>query len=521
MNYSHPAWLDRAIGYQIYPQSYQDSNGDGIGDLPGILSRVDDLADLGVNLVWLSPIYDSPFLDAGYDVRDFKKVAPRYGTLEDLERLIEALHALGIRLMLDLVPGHTSIDHPWFLESCKHEPNPYTNRYVWTNSMYQAPKGSGQGFLQGYGEREGAVAVNFFWSQPKLNYGVLTPDPSKPWEMPFDHPDVQALWTEMFNIIRFWLDRGVDGFRIDSAKSICPDRPPLGEGRFYRELRGIFDREYPDAALLTEWGWPCDALATGVHADFLLHNNKAFNELFSLPGWENGVPEPVFSDQGGDVARFYEHYLPHHRQRHGGVICMMSGNHDYMRCGTSRSIDQLKGLFTFLYTMPALPMIYYGDEVGMPNVMGLISKEGGYRRTGCRTPMQWDAESGFSTAPREDWYLPPHTDPGNRTVAAQKEDPQSLRSHVQRLIQLRRSHPALEPDADWEPLLQEGPTLLYRRGQGENALHVLVHPPLQERELELPTDLRGKELIAEFSQGVTLSADGIRLHLGPSSFAMW
>ena len=268
-------------------------------------------------------------------------------------------------------------------------------------------------------------------------------------------------------------------------------------------------------------GWPCDALAAGVHADFLLHNNQAFNELFSLPGWENGVPEPVFSDQGGDVARFYGHYLPHHQNRHGGLICMMSGNHDYMRCGTARSIDQLKGLFTFLLTMPALPMMYYGDEVGMPNVMGLTSKEGGYRRTGCRTPMPWDAADGFSTAPRGDWYLPPHTEPGNRTVAAQKEDAESLRSHIQRLVQLRRTHPALEPDADWEPLLHEGPTLLYRRGQGENALHVLVHPPRQERDLERPAAVPGKEPRPEFSQGVTLSPDGTRLHLGPESFALW
>lgn len=223
---SYPAWLGRAIGYQIHPQTFQDSNGDGIGDLNGIRSRLDYLKELGVNLIWLSPVYDSPFLDAGYDVRDYKAVAPRYGTLDDFKRLLADCHAAGLRVMLDLVPGHTSIDYPWFLESCRHEKNRYTNRYVWTDSMYATPKGklSGMGgFLQGYGEREGAVAGNFFWSQPKLNYGVLAPNPNHPWELPFDHPDVRALWDDMFGIIRFWLDLGVDGFRIDN------DTVALGE----------------------------------------------------------------------------------------------------------------------------------------------------------------------------------------------------------------------------------------------------------------------------------------------------
>lgn len=517
---NHPAWLDRAIGYQIYPQTFQDSNGDGIGDLPGILSRVDYLAELGVNLIWLSPIYDSPFLDAGYDVRDFQAVAPRYGTMDDLDRLIEALHARGIRLMLDLVPGHTSIDHPWFLESCRHHPNPYTNRYVWTNSMYETPEGTGAGFLQGYGEREGAVAINFFWSQPKLNYGVLNPDPAKSWEQPFDHPDVRGLWEEMFNIIRFWLDRGVDGFRIDSAKSVCPDHPPLGEGRFYRELREIFDREYPEAALLTEWGSPKDALRTGVHADFLLHNNPAFNELFSLPHWENGVPAPVFSDQGGEVARFYQHYLPHHEARSEGLICLMSGNHDYIRCGSERSLGQLKGLFTFLLTMPGMPMIYYGDEIAMPNVEGLVSKEGGFRRTGCRTPMQWHPEGGFSEAAPDLWYLPQHDSIAGHNVADQQSDQNSLWNHIHRLIRLRREHPELHAEAPWRPLQQEGPTLLYQRGSGPGSLVVVVHPPTEGRRMSLPVNLGQLRIDDELSQGVTLSAEGHELHLAGSSQAV-
>jgi maltose alpha-D-glucosyltransferase/alpha-amylase len=521
-----PAWLKTAVGYQIYPQSFQDSNGDGVGDLRGILSRVDYLAELGVNLVWLSPIYDSPFLDAGYDVRDFKAIAPRYGTLEDFRELVAALHGRGIRLMLDLVPGHTSIDHPWFLESCKAEPNACTNRYVWSRSMYSAPSGqsAGAGFLQGYGEREGAVAVNFFWSQPKLNYGVLKPDPAKPWELPFDHPDARALRDEMFGIIRHWLDLGVDGFRIDSAKSVCPDRPPLGEGTFYRRLREMLDRDYPQAALLAEWGWPCDSLACGIHVDFLLQNNKAFNELFSMPDWENGVAAPLFSPGGGDVARFLGHFLPHHEKRHGGLISIMTGNHDYMRCGTGRSAAMLKALYSFILTMPGMPMVYYGDEIGLPFLAGLRSKEGGYRRTGARTPMQWTAEGGFSAAPESEWYLPQHAEGVTRAahnVDAQRADADSLLNHVRRLIELRKTHPALSAEAEWEPLARSGPTLVYTRRGGGARLLVVVHPPDFAAEAPVPEGWSGAELRPVCSSGCVVDVGAGRLRLAPNGWAIF
>jgi alpha-glucosidase len=523
-NYSYPAWLDQAIGYQIYPQSFQDSNGDGIGDLNGIRQRLDYLKKLGINLIWLSPIFDSPFLDAGYDVRDFKKIAPRYGTLVDFNALVAECHAAGIRLMLDLVPGHTSIDHPWFVESCRHQPNRYTNRYVWTKSMYSIPKGklAGMGgFLQGYGEREGAVACNFFWSQPKLNYGVLEPDPAYPWELPFDHPDIKALWEDMFDIIRYWLDLGVDGFRIDSAKSICPDRPPIGKGAIYQAMRKMFDQDYPHAALLSEWGWPSDALACGIHVDFLLHNNKAFNVLFSMPGWENGVEKPIFSEAGGDVAEFLEHFLPHYQKLNGGMMSLMTGNHDYMRAATGRSDEMVKAIFAFLLTMPVMPMIYYGDEIAMPFLHGLASVEGGYRRTGARTPMQWDEACGFSEAAPENWYLPCHYTIGDRAVSCQEQDPSSVLNTVRRLNNLRVSCPALNTSAAWEPLVTTGPCFLYKRQSDTETLIIAVNPPANAHTLTIPSSVRGTTLVPLLTSEQSPVIDQDQINMPAHSFAIY
>ena len=181
-------WLSDAIFYEIYPQSFCDSNGDGIGDLKGILSKLDYIQNLGCNAVWLNPCFDSPFVDAGYDVRDYFRIAPRYGTNEDLKTLAAELHRRGMHLLLDLVPGHTSDECRWFQESQRAAKNEYTDRYVWTDSVWDSFEGVGQimGVIRGGTERNGACAANFFNAQPALNYGFAQPDPTKPWQQAVD-----------------------------------------------------------------------------------------------------------------------------------------------------------------------------------------------------------------------------------------------------------------------------------------------------------------------------------------------
>jgi len=159
-----PRWLQDAVFYQIYPQSFKDSNGDGIGDLPGIQAKLDYLAWLGINAIWISPCFVSPFQDAGYDVADYCKVAPRYGTNADLRRLVRAAHRRGIRVCLDLVPGHTSLEHPWFKASCRPARNAYSDRYIWTNSGWCGAANLES--IRGYADRDGAYVTNFFYCQP-------------------------------------------------------------------------------------------------------------------------------------------------------------------------------------------------------------------------------------------------------------------------------------------------------------------------------------------------------------------
>ncbi|MCM1231847.1 MAG: alpha-amylase family glycosyl hydrolase, partial [Ruminococcus flavefaciens] len=175
-----PGWLDNSVFYEIYPQSFKDSNADGIGDFQGIISKLDYIAELGCDAIWLNPCFESPFGDAGYDVSNYYKTASRYGTNEDLRRLFDEVHKRGMHILLDLVPGHTSIEHEWFKQSMRPERNKYTDRYVWTDCIWKTPDGYAS--LRGISDRDGSCAVNFFSTQPALNYGYYMPDPDEPWQ---------------------------------------------------------------------------------------------------------------------------------------------------------------------------------------------------------------------------------------------------------------------------------------------------------------------------------------------------
>src|SRR4030066_458266 len=202
---SKPAWVEDAIFYQIYPQSFYDSNGDGIGDLPGIIAKLDYIQSLGVNTCWLNPCFVSPFQDAGYDVADYYKVAERYGTNSDLKMLFEEASERHIRILLDLVPGHTSVQHPWFQESSKPHKNMYTDYYIWTDSAWTWDIKDYR-VISGYSQRDACYLTNFFYFQPALNYGFANPDPNQPWQQAVDAPGPMKVRQELKKIIRYWLE---------------------------------------------------------------------------------------------------------------------------------------------------------------------------------------------------------------------------------------------------------------------------------------------------------------------------
>lgn len=466
-----PQWLDNAVFYEIYPQSFRDANGDGIGDFQGIMEKLDYVRELGCNALWLNPCFQSPFGDAGYDISDYYTAAPRYGSNADLKRLFDAVHARGMHILLDLVPGHTSVEHPWFRESMRAERNDYTDRYVWTDSVWESPEGAD--CLRGISEREGACAVNFFSHQPALNYGYFKPE--KPWQQPMDAPGPQATLCAMEDVMRFWLQMGCDGFRVDMAHSLVKNDPE-GKGNIalWQKVRAFLDAEFPEAALVSEWGEPEKSLAGGFHMDFLLHFGPShYNDLFRCE-------EPYFSARGkGDASQFVERYRANYRKTQGkGLMCIPSGNHDMCRLAKALHGDELKIAFAFLLSMPGAPFLYYGDEIGMRYVEGLTSVEGGYERTGSRSPMQWDntVNAGFSAAPRERLYIRQDETPGRPTVQAQQADEHSLYHEVRRLISLRLAHGALGSRGGIEFVYAEKnayPLAYVRSGGGERILVIL------------------------------------------------
>lgn len=483
MRTSTPSWLKSAVFYQIYPQSFYDSNGDGIGDIPGIIDKLDYVQSLGVNALWINPCFVSPFRDAGYDVADYYKVAPRYGKNSDLIRLFKEAHRRNIRVCLDLVAGHTSVDHPWFRNSCSSEKSEFSERYIWTDSMWDTGDGS-LDFIKGYGQRPGNVAVNFFWSQPALNYGFAKPDPRFPWQQPVEAPGPRATREELRNIMRYWLDKGADGFRADMAFSLVKNDPKRNATMaLWQGIRDWMRAYKPEAVLIAEWGNPTEAINAGFDVDFMIHYGvPGYPSLFFNEHGPFGRGHCFFDPRGeGRMDEFLTEYMKQYRRtRRRGFIAIPSGNHDFQRPNTHRSVSDLKVIWTFLLTWPGIPFIYYGDEIGMRFLEGLPSKEGAYDRTGSRTPMQWSGakNAGFSTAARSKLYLPVDPRKEHPTVEEQETNRQSLLHHVRHLVHLRKKHAALQGDGHVRPLCSgiDGYPFVYERQKGRERFVIVINP---------------------------------------------
>ena len=517
-------WLKDAVFYEIYPQSFRDTNGDGIGDINGIIEKLEYIKSLGCSAVWINPCFDSPFKDAGYDVRDYKKVAPRYGTNEDLCRLFDEAHKQGIRVILDLVPGHTSEEHPWFCESQKAARNEYSDRYIWTDSCFQGAPGFP--YIGGECERSACYLLNFFKCQPALNYGFYKV--TETWQKSIRDPAAMATREAIKDIMRFWLSRGCDGFRVDMASSLVKndDEKKSGTSAIWRDIRRMLDLEFPDAAMVAEWSNPPLALRAGYDMDFCLNvpgggystlMRDYYNHGGSRHGDRNAEDHSYFKkDAGGDMNRFLDQYLAWYEDtKDVGYISLLTCNHDTIRPSYNLDTAELRLAYVFLFTMPGVPFLYYGDEIGM-KYLDVPTKEGGYFRTGSRTPMQWDrsANLGFSSGKAESLYLP--VDPSDEapTVAAQENDPESLLHTVRRILALRRREEDLQADAGFQVVCSDpARPFVYRRG----SLLCVVNPSGEVQKAPLPAEAAPTDVL--FAIG-NVSLENGSLTIGAQSFAV-
>lgn len=470
-----PQWLKNAIFYEIYPQSFCDSNQDGIGDIRGIISKLDYIQSMGFNALWLNPCFVSPFMDAGYDVQDYYKVAPRYGTNQDLVDLFNQCHQRGIHVLLDLVPGHTSDQNEWFLRSKSPVRNEYSDRYVWTNCVWDRP--SGYSWVAGNADRDGCYMLNFFNSQPALNFGfnqITNPD----WQMSYTDERVKGAFDDILNVMRFWLDLGADGFRVDMADSLVKnDEEKVATASLWRRARAMLDESYPNAALVSEW---CNGRRSinmaGFHCDFILNHGGKLSEL-AFRHYEEGVNKSYFCKTAHVSAEgMLKLYLDdYYATRENGYLAIISGNHDTERISHYLSEQELRLAYAFILTMPGTPFMYYGDEIGM-RYLPQPSKEGGFHRTGSRTPMQWNsslANMGFSTAQKYQLYLDVDGSADAPNVHDQLQDPSSLLNWVKALNALRLQREDLQADTLLEIIVCRNDGLLvYKRGN----TYVAINP---------------------------------------------
>ncbi|XP_035778651.1 maltase 2-like [Anopheles albimanus] len=448
-------WYEHATFYQIYPRSFKDSNGDGIGDLKGITSKLEYLAGLGIDAAWLSPPFKSPLRDFGYDVSDFYDIQPEYGTVADMEELIEEAHRHGIKLMLDFIPNHSSDEHQWFIESARGNPT-YRDYYVWhpgrTNAVTGAREppnnwisvfgGSAWKFHEGRGEY---YLHQFTDKQPDLNYR---------------NP---ALLRDMTAMLSFWLDKGVDGFRLDAINHMFEDvqlrdEPPgSGPPGSYDVLDHIYTKDVPDTYdVVYGWRQLCEdygrqkgktiILMTEAYAS--IENTMRYYE--ESPGGRQGAHMPFnfqliydfHSDQNAiGLKQSIDWWLNHMPARQ--TPSWVAGSHDHSRAATRAGLPKVDQLLTLLHTLPGTSITYYGEEIGM---LDYKAAEQFDSRDPNRTPMQWDStiSAGFSTN-RTTW-LPLHPDYPTRNVAMQESADKSTIKHFRTLTKLRRHRTMINGD---------------------------------------------------------------------------
>lgn len=516
-----PAWLNNAVFYQIYPQTFYDSNGDGIGDLKGIIKKLDYVKSLGVDGFWINPFFQSPFHDAGYDVSDYYKVAPRYGTNKDAKKMFDEAEKRGLKIVFDYVISYSSIDHPWFQESAKQEKNKYSNWYIWTNNTWLNPPSPYEdSFIKGYSKRNGQFMRNFYWSQPALNFGFAKPE--QDWMLPIDHPDILELQKELKKVLRFWMDMGADGFRADMAGALVKNANITGNDQFYNtrdegtkkfwnEIRSLMDKEYPGSFMVAEWSHPESALlGGGFHADFY-HWFPGYNDLLQKESWRilNGYSEgnSFFDKEGkGNIINFLEMYLDQYNKTKGkGYILLPLGNHDLSRLNINRTDEELEMIIAFSICMPGIPFIFYGNEIGMRQLYDLPHVEGAYKpRAGGRTPMQWTSGKnlGFSTAPPSKIYLPVDQAADAPNVESQEKNPNSLLNKVRRLIKLKKSEPALAAYAEFVPVYAKENTypFIFARAAGDEIVLVAFNPAAREETANFTLNIIAKDMQLLYGQ---------------------
>ncbi|HEX4051149.1 MAG TPA: alpha-amylase family glycosyl hydrolase [Steroidobacteraceae bacterium] len=499
-------WWQSGIIYQIYPRSFLDASGDGVGDLSGIIRQLDYCAELGVDALWLSPIYPSPMADFGYDIADFTDVDPLFGTLPDFDRLHAEVKRRGMKLILDYVPNHTSSQHPWFKDSRASRDSAKRDWYLWRDP---APGGGPpNNWLSNFG------GSAWEWDEPTSQYyyhAFLKEQPDLNWRNP-------AVVAAMHEVMRFWLERGVDGFRIDVLWLLIKDdqwrdNPPNpnfkpGMQPFHsqlplytsdrpevmdvmRGLRRVAD-EFKDRVLVGEIYLPLDRLIA-YYGPQLQGVQLPFNFLLLQNHWD--------ADDIGMLINRYEAAIPN-----GGWPNWVLGNHDNPRIATRVGAAQARIAAMLLLTLRGTPTMYYGDEIGMTNVpippqriQDPLEKNvpgKGLGRDPCRTPMQWDASrnAGFSQA--EPW-LPVAADFPRTNVAVEDAEAASILRLYRQLIALRRAHPALSVGATAAAAASEDLLSYVRHGGGQSFL-VVLNLGAKPRVLSLAPETAGRVVLSSY-----------------------